>query len=52
MGWFFLYLITCAVNTILINGFTDLNLGDAVLWLWITIPGIAFGCGAEAYKKR
>ena len=52
MGWFFLYIITCIANAILINTFTDLNIGDAAMWLWIIIPGIAYGCGAEAYKKR
>lgn len=51
MGWFLLYLIECVINTILIRTFTDLNVGDAVTWLWILIPGIAFGCGAKMYKK-
>lgn len=52
MGWFLLYLLTCVVNTVLIRIFTDLNVGDAVVWLWMIIPGIAYGCGAEMYKKR
>ena len=51
MGWFIVYLVMCCINTILIRVCTDLNLGDAVFWLWMIIPGIAYGCGAEIYRK-
>lgn len=52
MGWYVLYIIVCAINMFLIRYFTNLNLTDAATWLWMILPGIAYGCAGEIYKKE
>lgn len=49
-GWFVVYFITCLVNAYLTWNCSGFSASDWQAWLWILIPGIAYGCGAKIEK--
>lgn len=41
-----IYLVLCFVHVFAVNYASDWSALDIRYWLWIIMPGIAYGCGA------